>query len=353
MAWVHGDLNGANVILDPQGNVWLIDFFHTGPGHVLKDLLKLENDLFYIFTPLEDEAALAQALALTDGLCEVDDWPRRCRRPRRWGSPTPAWCGPGKRRASCAASIRSCSARAAVPCRRSTPSCATRCTRSPSTSRTSAKSAGRSIRRGALRPASPTSCGRRCRCGSTGSKTAARAGGDHRFLRDVAIAGGTRRPTSPGCSPMGSPTSSVCFRRRARRLRRSQSAGALPYGRSGRAAAPIADQSVPTLAEARSVVAWLRTRLGAGGRIVVHCAAGLGRSGAIVACLLCALGASAEGPSRACAPRAGCGNRDRGTGGVRAAVRTIGPSDCPGRHVVRRRGRGSPRPRWSTKRPAR
>ena len=73
MAWVHGDLNGANVILDAQGNVWLIDFFHTGPGHVLKDLLKLENDLFYILTPLEDDAALAQALTLTDGLCEVDD----------------------------------------------------------------------------------------------------------------------------------------------------------------------------------------------------------------------------------------------------------------------------------------
>ena len=32
MAWVHGDLNGANIILDAQGNVWLIDFFHTGPG---------------------------------------------------------------------------------------------------------------------------------------------------------------------------------------------------------------------------------------------------------------------------------------------------------------------------------
>ena len=58
--------------------------------------------------------------------------------------------------------------------------------------------------------------------------------------------------------------------------------------------APIADQSVPTLAEATSVVAWLRARLGAGGRIVVDCAAGLGRSGTIAACLLCAGGASPE-----------------------------------------------------------
>jgi protein-tyrosine phosphatase len=58
--------------------------------------------------------------------------------------------------------------------------------------------------------------------------------------------------------------------------------------------APIADQSVPTLAEAKVVVAWLQTRLGAGGRVAIHCAAGLGRAGTIAACLLRAEGASAE-----------------------------------------------------------
>ncbi len=71
-SWVHGDLNGANIIVDRQGNVWLIDFFHTKRGHVLNDLVKLENDLLYIFTKIDDDE-LAEALRLTDALLEVRD----------------------------------------------------------------------------------------------------------------------------------------------------------------------------------------------------------------------------------------------------------------------------------------
>jgi len=70
---VHGDLNGANVLMDDVGNVWVIDFFHTGPGHVWKDLVKLENDLLYLFTPLRDEADLREALRVTHALREVED----------------------------------------------------------------------------------------------------------------------------------------------------------------------------------------------------------------------------------------------------------------------------------------
>ncbi|MEN9800119.1 MAG: hypothetical protein RL653_3816 [Pseudomonadota bacterium] len=70
---VHGDLNGANVLVDDVGNVWVIDFFHTGPGHVLKDLVKLENDLLYLFTPLRDERELAEALRISRALREVED----------------------------------------------------------------------------------------------------------------------------------------------------------------------------------------------------------------------------------------------------------------------------------------
>ena len=81
-AWVHGDLNGQNIVLDGHDNVWLIDFFHTRRAHVLMDLVKLENDLLYIFTPLRDEAELREALRLTDALLEVADlWaplPERC-----------------------------------------------------------------------------------------------------------------------------------------------------------------------------------------------------------------------------------------------------------------------------------
>jgi protein-tyrosine phosphatase/nicotinamidase-related amidase len=72
-AYVHGDLNGQNIVLDGHRNVWLIDFFHTRRAHVLMDLVKLENDLLYIFTPIRDEAELREGMRLTDALLELDD----------------------------------------------------------------------------------------------------------------------------------------------------------------------------------------------------------------------------------------------------------------------------------------
>jgi len=72
-AHVHGDLNGANIILDAHRNVWLIDFFHTHRGHILKDLAKLENDLLFIWTPLEGAEDLAAAARLTDALLDIRD----------------------------------------------------------------------------------------------------------------------------------------------------------------------------------------------------------------------------------------------------------------------------------------
>lgn len=73
LSYTHGDLNGANIVIDGHDNVWLIDFFHTDRGHVLKDLLKLENDLLYIFTKLTSDAALREAARITDALLEVED----------------------------------------------------------------------------------------------------------------------------------------------------------------------------------------------------------------------------------------------------------------------------------------
>jgi protein-tyrosine phosphatase/nicotinamidase-related amidase len=73
VATVHGDLNGANILIDPRDNVWVIDFFHTGPGHVWRDLIKLENDLLYLFTPIADEAALVEAMHITRALRAVQD----------------------------------------------------------------------------------------------------------------------------------------------------------------------------------------------------------------------------------------------------------------------------------------
>ena len=72
-AHVHGDLNGANTILDANRNVWLIDFSHTDRGHILKDLAKLENDLLHIWTPLQNAEDLAAATRVTDALLAVRD----------------------------------------------------------------------------------------------------------------------------------------------------------------------------------------------------------------------------------------------------------------------------------------
>jgi protein-tyrosine phosphatase len=73
VSMTHGDLNGANILIDSRDNVWLIDFFHTARGHVLKDLIKLENDILYIYTQLESDEDLAQAVELSKALTAVQD----------------------------------------------------------------------------------------------------------------------------------------------------------------------------------------------------------------------------------------------------------------------------------------
>jgi protein-tyrosine phosphatase/nicotinamidase-related amidase len=73
VAYVHGDLNAANILIDAHQNVWVIDYFHAGPGHVLKDLAKFENDLLYVLTPIEDAAQLVEAFAITRHLRSVAD----------------------------------------------------------------------------------------------------------------------------------------------------------------------------------------------------------------------------------------------------------------------------------------
>lgn len=73
MAYLHGDLNGANVIIDAQDNVWLIDFFHTHRGHVIKDLIKFENDLTYIFTKINNKEEFNEACEFVDAILNVDD----------------------------------------------------------------------------------------------------------------------------------------------------------------------------------------------------------------------------------------------------------------------------------------
>jgi protein-tyrosine phosphatase/nicotinamidase-related amidase len=73
MSYVHGDLNGANIIIDAQQNVWMIDFFHTHYGHVLRDLIKLENDLLFIFTKINSEREFHEAAGLIDVIVSLED----------------------------------------------------------------------------------------------------------------------------------------------------------------------------------------------------------------------------------------------------------------------------------------
>jgi hypothetical protein len=73
VSYVHGDLNAANSLVDAHDNVWVIDFFHAGRGHVLKDLAKFENDLLYLLTPIDDDAQLREAISITLALREVAD----------------------------------------------------------------------------------------------------------------------------------------------------------------------------------------------------------------------------------------------------------------------------------------
>lgn len=72
-SYLHGDLNGANIIIDAQDNVWLIDFFHTHRGHVLKDLIKLENDLLYIFMDINSREEYIESTKLIDIVLNTDD----------------------------------------------------------------------------------------------------------------------------------------------------------------------------------------------------------------------------------------------------------------------------------------
>lgn len=72
-ATIHGDLNSSNIIVDSQSNVWIIDFFHTHHGHVIRDLLKLENDILYIWSPIESMQDVFEATKISEVLFSIKD----------------------------------------------------------------------------------------------------------------------------------------------------------------------------------------------------------------------------------------------------------------------------------------
>ena len=117
MAWVHGDLNGANSCSTRRGTCGSSTSSTRGRGTYSR-ISSSSRRFFYILTPLEDDAALAQALTLSDRLCEVDDLAAPLPPPEALGITHPGLARAWQTAGCCAASIRSCSARGAIRCRR-------------------------------------------------------------------------------------------------------------------------------------------------------------------------------------------------------------------------------------------
>ncbi len=67
----HGDLNERNILIDQAGQTWLIDFQHTGPGHILRDVAQLDSVVrFQLLTA--KEATLAERLKMEETLCRLE-----------------------------------------------------------------------------------------------------------------------------------------------------------------------------------------------------------------------------------------------------------------------------------------
>jgi hypothetical protein len=65
----HGDLNDTNVLVDVDGHTWLIDFFRTGEGHILRDVAELET-VIRLQALDADQATLEERLAMEDTLVQ-------------------------------------------------------------------------------------------------------------------------------------------------------------------------------------------------------------------------------------------------------------------------------------------
>jgi nicotinamidase-related amidase/aminoglycoside phosphotransferase (APT) family kinase protein len=296
VAYVHGDLNAANILVDTHRNVWVIDFFHAGPGHVLKDLAKLENDLLYLLTPIEDGSELLEALAITGALrsvadlrAELPDRPDEVRSPqfvrawevlqvlRRIGG---RLCREDRHPlqlqvALLRYAVHTLSFPEASPLQKKS-ALAAACSLADQVTRT--VEAELTLRVGWIEPGlletgrlGITLCpGRRDRGRDLGTDLAQlRAEGATRLLCLMTVS----ELHWAGVPDLGL---------------RAQAAG-LTYRRL-----PVPDQGTPDVADAVDLVHWCREATERGEAVVVTCMGGLGRSGTIVACLLVDAGMSPD-----------------------------------------------------------
>jgi len=60
LAVTHGDLNEHNILVTRDGRCWLIDFYRTDLGHILRDFVELETGIKFNLTPTLDMAQRAE-----------------------------------------------------------------------------------------------------------------------------------------------------------------------------------------------------------------------------------------------------------------------------------------------------
>lgn len=294
VAVVHGDLNGANILVDARDNVWVIDWFHAAPSHALKDLIKLENDLLFLFTPIAGDDELAEATRLSDALLAIQD----LRAPLP--APPAEVRAPALRRAW--DTLRVLRSLVAQQCRDD---------RDPLQHHI-----------GALRYAAHTlsfdeASPRQKRWALyTADRLAARV--QAKLERDRRLRADAIPQDLPGTLAL-----TMCPGRRdrsrelARDLADLRAAGFdalvclvpddelqwlgvpdLPAQAAAQGFAvrqvPVLDQQAPGWSEACALVQWIGARLAVGEKVVVHCRGGLGRAGTIAACVLVDQGRTAE-----------------------------------------------------------